>query len=356
MVKKTKSSEKWGQLLASAIITLNLFVVLNEILDKIFITSFDMSFKMDQDQPLAILPNVVSSGRSSLVLETKQSPSVGLSVLKNWADQIETKSSSPLVSGATFGDAWELLLVIKGLLDTAFLVELTSSVHLATLKIAKSLVVSESGSPSAAVALCDMPLGVSATDIKAALNVFVTFGSQADLNLAVAKTGHLAVDCKVALSPFFKAFKMFKPHFVGFLSYTKTSAPPVISEFFSLVASAPLVAVVDPAVRSRLDSLEKQISNLAALVKSIVEPVGSLVVLVSHLFDNNAVKTVQIEKNLLFIKYASNNFANLLVGVSKDIACLRSEVDFGGMDYNNIQATKSSLLSENTVKHIVALW
>ncbi|KAG9305594.1 hypothetical protein G9A89_001655 [Geosiphon pyriformis] len=57
-------------------------------------------------------------------------------------------------------------------LEAAFLVELTSSVHLATLKIAKSLVVSESGSPFAAVALCDVSLGVFAANVKLALSVF----------------------------------------------------------------------------------------------------------------------------------------------------------------------------------------
>ncbi|KAG9294404.1 hypothetical protein G9A89_001909 [Geosiphon pyriformis] len=71
MVKKTKSSEKWEQLLASAIVTLNPFVVLNEILNKIFIVSFSTLFKMGLDQPLTVLPNVVSSSRSSLVLEAK---------------------------------------------------------------------------------------------------------------------------------------------------------------------------------------------------------------------------------------------------------------------------------------------
>ncbi|KAG9299926.1 hypothetical protein G9A89_009654 [Geosiphon pyriformis] len=208
----------------------------------------------------------------------------------------------------------------------------------------------------------------------------VTFGFQADLDLVVAntsmlrkchiwwktpnywlcfqcqKTSYLAVDCKVASSPFPKAPKVFKPHFVGFLSYAKASAPPVMSEFPLLVASAPPVAVVDPAVGSRLDSLEKQISNLAVLVKSIVEPVGFLVVLVSCLFDDNAVKTVQLEKNLLSMKYASNNFANFLVSVSNDIACLRSEVDFGGMEYDDMQAIKSSLLSKDTVECVIALW
>ncbi|KAG9298329.1 hypothetical protein G9A89_002817 [Geosiphon pyriformis] len=215
MVKKTKSSEKWGQSLASAIVTLNPFVVPNEILDKISVVLSSTSFKMGQDQPLAVLPNVVSFGRSSPVLEAKQSFSVELSVLRNWADQMETDLSPPLVSGTASGGAWETItscqrfagwvastLVpgatfkiklahvkavfqsVHGFLDAksvskdnqsleaAFLVELTSSVRLATLKIAKSLVVSESGSSPAAVVLHDVSLGVSAADVKLALSVF----------------------------------------------------------------------------------------------------------------------------------------------------------------------------------------
>ncbi|KAG9294139.1 hypothetical protein G9A89_021498 [Geosiphon pyriformis] len=57
-------------------------------------------------------------------------------------------------------------------LNAAFLVELSSSVHLATLKIAKSLVISEFGFPSAAVVLHNVPLGVSAANIKTAFSVF----------------------------------------------------------------------------------------------------------------------------------------------------------------------------------------
>ncbi|KAG9286277.1 hypothetical protein G9A89_014263 [Geosiphon pyriformis] len=57
-------------------------------------------------------------------------------------------------------------------LKAVFLVELTSSVHLTTLKIAKSLVVSESGSSSAAVVLHNVPLDVSAANVKLALSVF----------------------------------------------------------------------------------------------------------------------------------------------------------------------------------------
>ncbi|KAG9296716.1 hypothetical protein G9A89_001348 [Geosiphon pyriformis] len=210
MVKKTKSSEKWGQLLASAIVALNLFVVPNKILDEISITSSNISFKMSQDQPLTVLSNIVSFGRFLPVLETKQSSSVESPVFKNWADQMETESSFPLVlllvwmvSTLVFGATFKIKLAhvkavfqsVHGFLDAksvskdniklfcmefafqvsleaAFLVELTSSVHLATLKIAKFLVISESGSLFAAVILHNVSLGVSAADIKTAFNVF----------------------------------------------------------------------------------------------------------------------------------------------------------------------------------------
>ncbi|KAG9302519.1 hypothetical protein G9A89_007223 [Geosiphon pyriformis] len=388
MVKKTKSSEKWRQSLASAIVTLNPFVVSNKILDEISIVSSNTSSKMGQDQSLTVLPNVVSFSRLLPVLEAKQFSPVRLPVFENWIDQIETESSPSLVFGVTFVHGF---LGIKSVLkdnvklfcvefasqvslEAAFLVELTSSVHLATLKIAKSLVVSESGSFSAAVVLRDVPLGVSAADIKTALSVFgsvtcvvlkpagiwqyvvVYFkkfkAKLVNLSLGCTafeisniilqhcfqcqETDHLAVDCKVVSPSFSKASKIFKPNFVGSLSYAKTSAPPVMSEFPLLVAFASPVAVVNPVVGSRLNSLEKQISDLAALVKFIVESVGFLVVLVSRLLDDNAIKAVQVEKDLFSMKYASNNFANLMVSMSKDFACLRSEVDFGGMDYDNM--------------------
>ncbi|KAG9293983.1 hypothetical protein G9A89_019321 [Geosiphon pyriformis] len=507
MVKKTKSSEKWGQSLASAIVTPNLFVVPNEILDEISAASSSMSSKIGQDQPLAVLPNMVFSSRSSLVLEAKQSPSVGSPVLGNWTDQMKTESSSPLVSGATFGGAWETitsrqrfaewvastlvpgatfktkLAYVKTVFQSVhgflgaksvlkdnvklFCVEfasqqsleaLTSSVRLATLKIAKSLVVSEFGSSSAAVVLCDISLGVSTADIKLAFSVFgsvthvvlksagiwqyvvvyfekldsavsalkhwsvlvgkdsvrilplvnqnetilfhdkfkaklvnlppgctafeisdmifqiggrtcfiprssdsghhfqfalVTFGSQGDLNSAIVRTGtlrkchiwwetpgcwccfrcqemgHLAIDCKISPPPTPKIPKVFKSYFVGSASYAKTAASSGLSEFPPLVASL-AASVVDPAVGSRLDSLEKQISDLAALVKSIVEPVGSLVALVSCLLDDNAAKA--------------------------DIACLRPEVDFGDMDYDDMLAAKPSFLSKDTIECVIALW
>ncbi|KAG9301929.1 hypothetical protein G9A89_020973 [Geosiphon pyriformis] len=506
------TSGAFEQSLASAIVTPNPFVVPNEILDEISVASSGTSSKMGQDQPLAVLPNVVFSSRLSPVLEAKQSPPVESPVLRNWADQMETDLSPPLVSGATFGgiklahvktvfqsvhgflgaksvskDNVKLFCVefaSQQSLEAAFLVELTSSIHLVTLKIAKSLVVSEFGSSSAVVALRDVPLGVFAADIKLAFSVFgsvthvvlkpagiwqyvvvyfekldsavfalkhwsilvdkdsvrilplvnqnetilfrdkfkaklvnfpsgctafeisdmisqiggrtcfiprspdsghrsqfalVTFDSQGNLDFAVVKTGtlrkchiwwetfgyqccfrcqeigHLAADCKISPPSTLKVLKVFKSRFVGSASYAKTAAPFDLSEFPLLVASS-AASAADPAVSSRLDSLEKQISDLAALVKSIVEPVSSLVALVSRFLDNNAIKTVQVEKNIVSMKSTANNFSNLMVGVSKDIACLRSEVDFGDMDYDGVLAAKPSFLSKDTIECVIALW
>ncbi|KAG9294073.1 hypothetical protein G9A89_001314 [Geosiphon pyriformis] len=510
--RPTKSSEKWEQSLASAIVTLNPFVVPNEILDEIFIVLSSTSSKMSQNQLLAVLPNMVSSSRSLPVLKAKQSLPVGSPVFENWADQIETDSSPSLVSGTTFGGAWKTIISCQRFagwvastlvpdsvhgflgaksvskdnvklfcmkfasqqsLETAFLVELTNFVHLVILKIDKSLVISESGSSLAAVVLHNMPLGVSAADIKLALSVFgsvtcvvlksagiwqyvvvyfekldfavsalkhwsvlvnkdstilscdkfkaklvnfppgctafkisdmisqiggqtcfiprssdsgrhfwfalITFDSQGNLDSAVVKTGtlrkchiwwetpgcqrcfkcqemgHLATDCKISPPPTPKVPKIFKSHFVGSASYAKTAALSGLSEFPPLVAFL-TASAANSAVSSRLDSLEKQISDLAALVKSIVKLVGSLVALVSRFFDDNAAKAVQVEKDFISIKSAANNFSNLLVGISKNIACLRSEVDFGDMDYDGMLAAKLFFLSEDTIEHFIALW
>ncbi|KAG9295947.1 hypothetical protein G9A89_011799 [Geosiphon pyriformis] len=488
MVKKTRSSEKWGQSLASAIVTPNPFVVPNEILDEISVASSGTSSKIGQDQPLAVLPNVVSFSRSLLVLETKQSPPVESSVLENWTNQMETESSSLLIKLAHVKAVFQSVhgfLDAKSVsknniklfcmefasqlfLEAAFLVELTSFVHLATLKIAKSLVVSESGS-FLAVALHNVPLSVSAANVKLVLSVFgsithvvlkpagiwqyvVVYFEKLDSAVSALKhwsvlvnkdsvrilslvnqnetilscdkfktklvnlppgctafkisdmifqiggrtcfiphspdsgrhswfalTGalrkchiwwetpgcrhcfrcqemsHLAVDCKISPPSTPKILKVFKSCFVDSTSYAKTAAPFGLSKFPPLVASSAAPAA-DFAVSFRLDFLEKQISDLAALVKSIVEPVGSLVALVSHLLDDNAAKAVQVEKDLISMKSAANNFSNLLVGVSKDIACLRSEVDFGDMNYDSMLAAKPSILSENTIEHVIALW
>ncbi|KAG9303444.1 hypothetical protein G9A89_013770 [Geosiphon pyriformis] len=152
MVKKTKSSEKWGQLLASVIVTPNLFVH--------HPTHYPRWAKINY----------------WLFLETKQSSPVGSPKLihQRFAGWV----ASTLVPDATFkiklAHIKTVFQFVHGFLGAKSVSKdnLTSSVCLTTLKIAKSLVVSESGSSPAAVALHNVPLGVSAADVKLALNVF----------------------------------------------------------------------------------------------------------------------------------------------------------------------------------------
>ncbi|KAG9284976.1 hypothetical protein G9A89_009786 [Geosiphon pyriformis] len=158
---------------------------------------------------------------------------------------------------------------------------------------------------------------------------------------------------------------MFNTHFVSGVSYTKAFVSLNVSEFLLLVASdllaPPLAAsfvapVADSTVELRLNSMEKQILDLTALVKSVIKPISSLVMLVTTLLNNNVVKALKVEKDLLTICNASKGFVDFLVGVSKDFASLKAEVEFSNLDNNDIDAAKASLLSEDTIDHAVALW
>ncbi|KAG9299553.1 hypothetical protein G9A89_020724 [Geosiphon pyriformis] len=371
-----------GQSLASAIVTPNSFVIPNEILNEISIVLSGMSSKMGQDQLLAVLPNVVSSNRSLPVLEAKQSLLIRSSVLGNWADQMETDSSSFLIKLVYVKAVFQLVHGFLGAksvlknnvklfcvefasqmsLKAAILVELTSSVCLAILKITKFLVVPESGFFSVAVVLYNVSLGVSVADIKTALSIFsvitcvvlksagiwqyvvvyfenlvaatsalnywlvlvgkdsvqifslmnqqetivscdkfkaklvnlssgYTIFEISDMVSQIGEMDHLAVDYKVVLPLSFKTFKIFKSHFVSFLSYVKTSVPFVLSEFPPLVASTPLVAVENSLVFSWLASLESDLAKLFVLVEFIVKPVGSMVKVFEQFVNGNLVSS-----------------------------------------------------------------
>ncbi|KAG9291639.1 hypothetical protein G9A89_022058 [Geosiphon pyriformis] len=387
--------------------------------------------------------------------------------------------ASTLVSDATFkiklAYVKAVFQLIHGFLDAKSVSKdnvklfcLTSFVHLVTLKIVKSLVISEFGSPSAAVALCDVPLGVSAANIKTAFSVFgsvtcvvlksagiwqyvvvyfekldsavsalnhwsVLIGKNsvrilplvnqqdtivscnrfktklvnflpgctafeisdmisqvgADLDFAIVKTsmlrkchiwwetpgcqhcfrcqetGHLIVNCKMSLSSSSKTPKVFNLYFVNNVFYAKVSALLNGSGFSPLVAfdllAPPFVAffaasIADFVIELRLNFMKKQILDLTALIKSVIEPIGFLVTLITALINNNTVKALKIEKNFLTICNASKGFANLLVGVFKDFASFKAEVEFGNLDDDNFGAAKAFPLSEDTVDCAVALW
>ncbi|KAG9294463.1 hypothetical protein G9A89_001968 [Geosiphon pyriformis] len=205
MAAKAKISKKQQQAVATAMVTLNLFVVPDEIFSKIFTAaaSFlpDMddnnsstSSKMGQDQPLAVLPDVILSSRSLPIPVAKQS--INPDDLKDWADQMKMESTvSPPVSDAADGGAWEnvngcqrfsgwvasnlvpgatfkIKMALLKSLNSATKVAISDEVFLTTFKIARSSGVVSVSFLSLSIVLHDIPLGIFFDDIKTTLGIF----------------------------------------------------------------------------------------------------------------------------------------------------------------------------------------
>ncbi|KAG9297652.1 hypothetical protein G9A89_011167 [Geosiphon pyriformis] len=198
MAAKAKNPKKQQQAVTTAMVTPNPFVVPDEIFSKIFTAaaspipdmdgnSSGTSPKMDQDQPLAVLSDVVLSNRSLPIPVAKQS--INPDNLKDWTDQIEMESTVPLSQFLVYlmlvlgciglksvsQDAVKLFCVefaSQKCLNSATKVAISDEVFLTTLKIAWSSEVASVSSPSLLVALCDIPLSVSSDDIKSALGIF----------------------------------------------------------------------------------------------------------------------------------------------------------------------------------------
>ncbi|KAG9292566.1 hypothetical protein G9A89_006937 [Geosiphon pyriformis] len=210
MAAKAKNSKKQQQTVTTTMVTPNPFVVPDEIFSKIStvaaspIPDIDGNSsgtfpKMGQDQPLAVLPDVVLSSRSSPIPVAKQS--INPDDLKDWADQMEMESTVPLpvsvnvnghqrfsgwvafnlVPGAMFKIKMAFLNAVKlfcvefasqECLNGAIKVTIGDEVFLITLKIAWSSGVASVSSSSLSVALCNVLLGASSDDIKSALGIF----------------------------------------------------------------------------------------------------------------------------------------------------------------------------------------
>ncbi|KAG9287795.1 hypothetical protein G9A89_017390 [Geosiphon pyriformis] len=424
MATKAKNSKKQQQAVATAMVTLNPFVVLNKILGKISTAaasslpnmdgnSNSLSPNMKQNQPLAVLSDVVISGRSSPVMKAKQP--INPDDLKDWANQIELElSTPPPVSGVadvalhdvplgTFSDNIKTALGIFGVV---------TSVKLKPAGLWQYAVVNFKDTSSAATALSHwsvlvrkdsvriFPIAnqkevISSRDaFKAKLVNFpfcctafeisdlvfqvggctcfishspnfyqhqcfavVTFDSLKSLNAAVSKTGilhgcriwwktleccccyrcqsleHLAVDCKVLPSLFSKlssnsadGSNIFKLFFVGAKSYAK-AATSVFLPVCPLKDAVPLVPVAssgsDVAVNTRLASLKTQLSELSLLIKSIVEPVGFLVALVTKLLLTSPVMAETIKESVIGLGNQINAVCAVASVLQKEVGAIK---------------------------------
>ncbi|KAG9300842.1 hypothetical protein G9A89_004472 [Geosiphon pyriformis] len=377
MAMKAKNSKKQQQAVTTTMVTPNFFVVPDEIFSKIstaaasLISDIDgnssgKSPKMGQDQPLAGLPDVVLSSRSSLIPMISKiglikwkwnqlSPPVsgasdaGAWVNVNGCQRFSSWVVSNLVPGTMFKIKMALLNAVK--LFCATKVAIGDEVFLTTLKIARSSEVTSVSSPSLSVVLCDVLLGTSSNDIKSALGIFgvvtsvklkpaglwqyavVNFKDISSAAAALSNWSVLVRKDSVRILPIanqkevissrdaFKAKLVNLPFgctafeindlssLIGAKSYAKaaTSVVPPVAAVAAVAETGlafstspkvvgPLLLVAfsgsDVAVNARLASLKTQLSELSLLIKSIVEPVGSLVALESVIELGNQIKGV----------------------------------------------------------------
>ncbi|KAG9298280.1 hypothetical protein G9A89_002768 [Geosiphon pyriformis] len=415
MAMKAKNSKKQQQAVTTAMVTLNPFVVPDEILEKISTAavsplpdidgnSNNTSHKIRKDQPQAVLPDVK---QNSIIPDD----------LKDWADQMEMESTAPPpVSGTADGGAWEnvngrqkfsgwvasnlvsgstfkikmaLLNAVKLFcvefafqksLNGAIKVAISDEVFLTTLKIVCGFCIF----PSSVCCTSQCSLGIFSDDIKAALGIFgvvtsiklkpaglwqytvhwsvlvkkdsvrillvinqkeiiassdafkaklLVAESVSFLNLLIhtdinallwcQDLNHLAVDCKIA------KFYAKAVAFVVLPAATTAGIDPVLGAPSKVVV--PMVPVVSPVpiavVESRLASMESHFNKLALLVKSIIEPVGSLVVLVTKLLSTPPAVDMTLRESVVGLERQVKTVAAVASMLNRDVKSLTKKCD-----------------------------
>ncbi|KAG9301535.1 hypothetical protein G9A89_008387 [Geosiphon pyriformis] len=436
MATKVKNSKKQQQTVTTAMVTPNPFVVLDEIFGRIFTAaasslpdmdgnSSGTSPKMGQNQPLAMLPDVVLSSRLSPIPVAKQS--INPDDLKDWADQMEMESTVP-------SQFLVQLTLVLGRIATK--VAIGDEVFLTSLKIAWSSEVASVSSPSLSVALCDVPLGTSSDDIKTALGIFGVVTSVKlksaglwqyavvnfkDISSAVAALsnwfvlvrkdsvrilsianqkevifsrdifkaklvnlpfgcialeisdlvsqvgGHTcfilrsteSYQCQCCVKNWYLAWlshlklsslppklpsnifggpKNFKPLFVGSKSYAKAAAfvvPPGAAaadmelDLGGFPETATLVlptvpSVPNTVVESKLASIESHLNELFVLIKSLVEPVGALVALITKLLSTPSAMDVSVKECVDGLAGQNKGLAAVATVMQKKLTCFET--------------------------------
>ncbi|KAG9303537.1 hypothetical protein G9A89_018433 [Geosiphon pyriformis] len=224
-------------------------------------------------------------------------------------------------------------------LDAVFLIKLTSSIHLVILKIAKFLVVSESGSPSAAVVLHNVSLNAKLVNLSSGCTAFEISNMISQVGgqtcfipwtpdsghhswfalycFRCQKIGHLVVNYGIFLLLSPKTLKLFKSHFVDSVLYAKVSSLSKLFEFSLLIASA-LFSVA-------LTSLESDLAKLSALVESIDEFVDSLVKVFEQFINRNLVSSSKLGLKINEVLVHMGFFSKMVGKLEKKVVFLKKE-------------------------------
>ncbi|KAG9293557.1 hypothetical protein G9A89_005560 [Geosiphon pyriformis] len=357
IIVKAKNSKKQQQTVATAMVTPNFFVVSDEILGKIFTAAASPLSDMDGNNKAkqSIILDDLKDWTDQIEIESTASPSfsgavdgvvisdeVFLTTLKIVQSSSIISVFSPFLSVvlhdmplSTFFDDIKIALGIFGVVTFVKLkptglwqyavVHFKDIFFATTVFIHWSVLIRKDN--IRILSVINQNNVISSRDTFKAKLVNLSFGctvfkisnlvSQVDLN-------YLAVNCKILpfLPPkfFFNTFggsKVFKFLFTRSKSYAKAAAflvPPVVAaanmnlNLGSLFKTAtPMLPAVffafNFAVKSRLTSLESHLSELSMLIKSLIKPVGALVVLVTKLLSTLTAMDVLLTSFVHFVTF-----------------------------------------------------
>ncbi|KAG9300546.1 hypothetical protein G9A89_002424 [Geosiphon pyriformis] len=192
---------------------------------------------------------------------------------------------------------------------------------------------------------------ISSRDVFKAKLVNLLFGCTAfEISDLVSQVGgylnYLAVDCKISppLPPKFSfntsgGSKVFKSLFAGSKSYVKAAVfvvPPAAADMdlnlgdFSKTVTSVLPAVSSApnfAVESKLASLESHLSELSVLIKSLVESVGALIVLVTKFLSTPTAMDMSVKKYVDGLAKQNKDLAAIAIVIQKRITCLEKKCE-----------------------------
>ncbi|KAG9289239.1 hypothetical protein G9A89_022549 [Geosiphon pyriformis] len=324
IVAKAKNFKKQQQAVTTAMVTPNPFVVSDKIFSKISTAavsslsdldgnSSNISPKIGQDQLLAVLPDVVLSGKSSPIPVAKQF--INSNDFKDWGDQIKMESTVSFpISGAADGGAWENLVLVKK--DSIRILPIANQKEIISLRDAFK------------VKLVNLLFGCIAFKI----------------NDLVSQKSPL-LPSKLS-SNTFGGPKIFKSLFAGSKSYAKAAAFVVLLGAAAVdmdlnlnglpKTTTPMVSAVPSvpnfAVESRLASLESYLSKLSVLIKSLAEPVGALVVLVIKLLSTLTAMDVSVKECIDGLAKQNKDLAAVTIVMQKKITCLEKKCKQAGLE------------------------
>ncbi|KAG9284508.1 hypothetical protein G9A89_014112 [Geosiphon pyriformis] len=173
--------------------------------------------------------------------------------------------------------------------------------------------------------------------------------------------------------------RVFKPSFAGSRSYAKAAAfvvPPVAAAVdinldlsSPLKTTTPMLPVVSSApniaIESRLAFLESHFSKLSVLIKSLVEPVGALVALVTKLLSTPPAMDVLVRKCVNGLAKQNKGLAAVASIMQKKIthlekkcewACLENASDNNDMVDDDNNDNKDFSVYDNTFNVMMHLW